>query len=151
MSTFLARLVFAVFLSARAALSRIALGANGLVLDGDGRVLLVRHGYQAGWQLPGGGVDGGETPDMAIRRELAEEVGLTGGVITLVGHYFRTAFWMTNVIVLYRIDGGVIDFRPSLEIREICWADPASPPPDTTPATRRRLAELAGAPRSERW
>lgn len=145
------RLVFAFFLSLRALLSRIALGVNGLVLDGAGRVLLVRHGYQPGWQLPGGGVDGGETPQTAIRRELAEEVGLTGGSVTLVGHYFRTAFWMTNVIALYRIEGAGIAFRPSLEIREICWADPAFPPPGTTPATRRRLAELAGTPVSETW
>jgi hypothetical protein len=37
-----------------------------------------------------------------------------------------------------------VNFRPNLEIREICFADPGAPPEGCTPATRRRLAELAG-------
>ena len=58
---------------------------------------------------------------------------------------------MGHMVVLYRIDGATIDFRPSFEIREILWADPAAPPPDTTPATLRRLAELLGAPVTDAW
>ncbi len=44
----------------------------------NGRVLLCRQ-EKAGkeyWLLPGGGVDGGETLDEALRRELGEETGL---------------------------------------------------------------------------
>ena len=151
MSTFGGRLVHALFLTVKSALAPVALGVNALVLDQAGRVLLVRHGYQPGWQLPGGGVDPGETPAFAIRRELEEEIGLECGAVVLVGHYARKVLWMGHMVVLYRIDGASIDFRRNLEIREIVWADPAAPPPDTTPATLRRLAELLGAPASDAW
>jgi 8-oxo-dGTP pyrophosphatase MutT (NUDIX family) len=42
-------------------------------------VLLVRHTYgRRVWDLPGGGVKTGEDPVDAARREMAEELGITG-------------------------------------------------------------------------
>mgnify|MGYP006266035647 CR=1 FL=1 len=107
--------------------------------------MLVRHSYALGWQLPSGGVGRGEHPDMALRRELSEEVGLSGGHIHLVGFYARKAGWVSAPVALYRIEGAGVDFRPNLEIRAICFADPHAPPEGTVPAARRRLAELCGA------
>jgi double-stranded uracil-DNA glycosylase len=53
--------------------------ARALVLDENGRTLLVQFRDDDGqvwWATPGGGIDEGEDVEAALRRELAEEVGL---------------------------------------------------------------------------
>jgi ADP-ribose pyrophosphatase YjhB (NUDIX family) len=139
-------------MTVKALLSPVVLGVAGAIFDSTGRVLLVRQSYMPGWRLPGGGVARGEAPSLAMRRELAEEVGLKGGEMEFFGLYSRKAGWATNVIALYRIDGGTVAFRPNVEVREILYADPLAPPDGITPATARRLAELAGGrSKTEHW
>jgi 8-oxo-dGTP pyrophosphatase MutT (NUDIX family) len=41
-------------------------------------LLLVRSSYLIAWNFPGGIIRRGETPEMAARRELTEEIGLVG-------------------------------------------------------------------------
>jgi 8-oxo-dGTP diphosphatase len=57
---------------------RIRPAARAVVVDPDERVLLVRFEFPGRtlWATPGGGIEPGETPEDAIRRELAEETGL---------------------------------------------------------------------------
>ena len=49
------------------------LGARAMVIDGTGRIFLIKHSYVDGWHMPGGGVETGETLLTALARELAEE------------------------------------------------------------------------------
>ncbi|HTQ13742.1 MAG TPA: NUDIX domain-containing protein [Rhizomicrobium sp.] len=147
------RLRLALVLAVKALRTPVAFGASAVVEDGAGRVLLVRHSYMEGWHFPGGGVEGGEPAAHAVIRELREEVGLVRSAPPeFLGLFTRKVGWATNVIALYRVREAVLDFRPNLEIREIQFADPAAPPPGTTPGVRRRLAELvAGTSHPHHW
>jgi len=142
---------FRLFMTVRTIWAPTAMGVAGAVIDERGRILLVKHSYSPGWRLPGGGVDRGEPPQDAVLRELREEVGLTGGTAEFFGLYVRKAGWVTAVIALYRIQGAEVNFRPNLEIKEIRYADPGTVPEGCTPAARKRLKELAGAPLSPYW
>lgn len=53
-------------------------GVRAVVLDHRDRVLLVRFDFRGRtiWATPGGGIEPDETPEDALRRELAEEAGL---------------------------------------------------------------------------
>ena len=152
-SPFPQRVRLALVLLLKAFRTPVAFGASAIVEDAQGRVLLVRHSYMAGWHLPGGGVDGGEPPAGAVIRELKEEVGLLrSSPPEFVGLFTRKVGWATNVVALYRVRDAVLDFKPSLEIREIVFADPKAPPEGTTAGTRRRMRELVeGIERSPYW
>ena len=57
---------------------RLRAATRAIVLDEADRVLLVRFdfGDRAVWATPGGGIEEGESDELALRRELAEEAGL---------------------------------------------------------------------------
>ena len=133
----------------------MTLGVRALVIDEQGRIFLVKHSYVAGWHLPGGGVEAGETLIQAVVRELLEEgnIELTEPP-RLHGIYFNDRTSPRDHVALFVVRA----FRqpappvPGPEIVGHGFFAVDRLPNDTTAGTRARIIEvLGGAPMSERW
>jgi ADP-ribose pyrophosphatase YjhB (NUDIX family) len=123
----------------------MTLGVRGVVLDRDNRVFLVKHSYLAGWHLPGGGVEVGETIRQALGRELAEE-GLIEvlGEPTLHGLFLNSHVSRRDHVAVYLVKQFRQDRppRPNREIIASGFFDVAALPAETTQGTRLRIAEV---------
>ena len=62
---------------------------QAIVLRGD-QVLLVQRDNPLLWELPGGSMAAGETPEQTVIREVREETGLDVAIVELLGIYERT-------------------------------------------------------------
>lgn len=86
---------------------------NCLVLSDDNEVTLLRH-YRHGiddyvLEIVGGGIDKGEAPEAAIRRELEEELGLRGATLHATGACYANPSNQTNKTHCFVAIGGTFD------------------------------------------
>jgi len=99
---------------------RVRQAARAVVLDDADRVLLVRLEFPhwIGWAMPGGGIAEGETDEEAIRRELAEEIGLDelelGPLVWTRTHQLEFGDWDGQVERYYLIRTPAFDPVPGL-------------------------------------
>jgi 8-oxo-dGTP pyrophosphatase MutT (NUDIX family) len=124
----------------------LTLGTRTVVIDGEARVLLVRHTYAPGWLLPGGGVERGETIFGSARRELREEAAIIAEEEPqLHGLFLNEAnFKGDHVAVLVLRQFQQEPFKPTVEIAEARFFPADALPEGTTGGTRRRIAEVVG-------
>ena len=115
---------------------RIAVSA--LIFE-EGRVLLARRRDIDWWNLPGGGMEVGETVDEALRREVAEETGLEVEVEQLVGVYSKPQ--KQEIVLTFRchITGGTL--TATEETRECRYVAPDALPANTLPKHRQRIED----------
>ena len=133
----------------------LTLGVRGMAIDRDGRIFLIKHSYVAGWHLPGGGVEPGETMREALAREMKEEGNIEFRVAPeFFGMYFNPRDSDRDHVGLYVIRDYVqpVPPTPNAEIIAHGFYARDQLPADTTPATRARIAEVMdGVEKSERW
>jgi ADP-ribose pyrophosphatase YjhB (NUDIX family) len=96
---------------------------RGAVIEAD-QLLLVREAIDGGWTLPGGWADVGESPRIAVEREVLEETGITVEARLLVGVYDAnrvedalSIFHAYKLVFLCRFISGEI--RTSAETTEV--------------------------------
>jgi 8-oxo-dGTP pyrophosphatase MutT (NUDIX family) len=97
------------FLPRKRAISQMLIRSAGADGVADGRVLLCQLTYKNDWDLPGGVVEVGESPQLAVVREVEEELGLAiaAGPLVLTDWLPPWGGWDDAVCLVF--DGGVHD------------------------------------------
>jgi ADP-ribose pyrophosphatase YjhB (NUDIX family) len=107
-------------------------GVGGIVIDGSGRVLLVQRGNEprkGHWSIPGGLLELGESLLEGVKREIAEETGLSvqpQAIVEVVDriykeegrvryHYVIVDYWCTVL-------AGVA--QPASDATDLRWISP---------------------------
>jgi len=134
-------------------LSKLKIKTSGVrvVLEKEGKVLLVKHRYHPCWSLPGGGIKKGESKQEAGKREVSEECGIiVDGFANNLGEYFSTQEGRddTVTVLVARLwsDRGK---RPwSFEIKKCSFFDIHSLPEDASVATKKRIDEYLSGKRN---
>src|SRR5688572_9166904 len=102
--------------------------AAGIITNERGEVLLLDHILRpvSGWGIPGGFMEPGEQPDVALRREIREETGLELTDIAI--HRCRTHGRHIEIIMMAQ---GVGEAEvKSREISQLGWFDVDDMPPE---------------------
>lgn len=112
---------------------RVSLKA--VIRNDAGKVLCVTESERDMWELPGGGLDHGETVQQGLARELAEEISYTG----------EFAYTYADTTVLYDDMSGYCRFN---QVYDVVLAEPdkISPGADVMQMMYRDPSEFKGVP-----
>lgn len=96
---------------------------NAIALTTEGKMILVRQYRHAAdiisLEIPGGVIDDGEEPEVAIKRELLEETGYSFDSCELIATLYPNPATSTNQTFTYLLKGGVKTHEQHLDEHEI--------------------------------
>lgn len=123
----------------RAVKSQFRIGIFGIMFDEQKRVLLCHRRDYDLWNLPGGGMENGESPWEGLKREVKEETGLDTEITKLAGVYSKPD---QNELVLSFVCkqvGGEITLNE--EADKIEYFEVSKLPPNTSPNQVERIKD----------
>jgi mutator protein MutT len=103
--------------------------AAAIITNDRGQMLLVRKRASKFFIQPGGKIEPGESSEVALQRELLEELRCTPARMKFCGQFSAPAVHEPDHLVeaqfyFVELDGPV---TPAAEIAEVLWIDPANP------------------------
>jgi len=111
----------------------------------EGKWIYVRHHRRTTWEIPGGHIEAGESPDEAAKRELMEETGALEFGIDCVAPYSVLKDGITGYGKLYVADvsrlGPVPDISEIAEVRLLDYLPENLTHPDIQPHLYKKVLE----------
>jgi 8-oxo-dGTP diphosphatase len=119
--------------------TQFTLGAFAVIVDAQQRVLISHRRDMDAWNLPGGGVESGETPVEAVIREVTEETGLEVTVDRLAGVYTNLRRDDLVFTFVCHVTGGSLQLTEESSDHRYCTL--AEMPRNITPKNIERIRE----------
>lgn len=118
---------------------KVTIGVFGIIVDEQGRVLLCHRCDYDIWNLPGGGLEKGESPWQGVVREVKEETGFDAKVNKLIGVYSKPD--KNGVVFSFEcaVIGGSIKLND--EADKIEYFAPGDIPKNTAPKHVERIKD----------
>lgn len=120
------------------------LGAAAVILNDQGRVLLVKHSYgRRNWELPGGAAEVGESIVQTALREVGEETGLQVVAEHTTGIYYEPEIDMLHFVFRCHPQDDTFDSLcpDHEEISQCAFWPPEALPRPISDFTIRRIAD----------
>jgi len=123
---------------------RFTVTAGAVVVDQEGRVLLVQHVFRpgSGWGVPGGFINKGEQAEAAARRELREEIGLELDRAELV--FVRTVEAVNQLEIIFRCSTSGTPQPRNIEVHRVAWFKLDEFPEDLPQSQRQTIKRALG-------
>jgi len=118
---------------------RYSVSVAGVIVDDEGRALIIQRRDNGHWEPPGGILEHGETIEDGLRREVYEETGLKVEPVSLTGVYQNM---QRNIVALvFRCSAVAGSLTESDEAKAFRWVTAGNASPVMTPAYAVRVAD----------
>lgn len=114
----------------------------GIVVNDEGKVLVIRRRDNGHWEPPGGILELDETFEEGVRREVHEETGIWVNVEHLTGVYKNMNRGIVALVFRCTPEAGIA--TKTNESREVAWMNLADIEASMTPAYAVRVVDGVG-------